>query len=349
MSTQLPRDRPLWQICVADRLDDGRIGVVGKAHHCMVDGLAAVELATLLLDPSPNPDPAEPDGWRAKPAAGWVWRLAEGLSDRLREQATLLQLPARVMRSPARLPAQARSVGLALVRAVRPAKPVYPLNQPISPARHLASFWRPFEDLKRIAREFGVTVNDVLLAISTGGIRRWLQDRGRGAEPLKAMVPVSVRPDGAAEELGNRISFVFVDLPCDEPDAVRRLTEVRAAMSERKRSGDPEGAQAVLEAVKLAPRSVRRTVSRLVASPRTFNLVVSNIPGPREPMYMLGCELQEAYPVVPIADEHALSIGMTTVGERACFGLYTDRESLPDSDRLAAEMEAAIDELLTRA
>src|SRR5262245_26824296 len=349
MSQQLPRDRPLWQICVADRLDDGRIGVVGKAHHCMVDGIAAVELATLLLDPSPEPEPVESDGWQPSRPPGRLRRAAEAIVDRGRETAGLLGVPARLARTPGgrrRLSGQAKRAAVALAHAARRTEPVPPLNQPISPARHLAGFWRRLDDLKKIGRRHDATVNDVLLAVSAGGARRLMLRRGDAPSPLRTMVPVSVRPDDAGDDLGNRISFVFIDLPCDEPDGLRRLRAVRTQMGERKETGEPEGAEAVLGAVKYAPLTLRRVISRLAASPRTFNVTVSNIPGPSSPMYMLGCELEEAYPVVPIPDEHALSIGMTTVRDRACFGLYTDRESLPDGDELAVDIDASIDELL---
>jgi WS/DGAT/MGAT family acyltransferase len=348
MSSQLPRDKPLWQMCVADRLDDGRIGVVGKAHHCMVDGIAAVELASLLLDPSADPETPDDDQWRPQRGPGAARRTLAGMLDRIRDQGSLLGFAGRLAGSPQRLnalPAEARRAGLALAHAASRTEPVHPLNQPISPARHLAGFWRPLGDLKRIARAHGATVNDVLLAVSAGGARRLLQRRDQQPIPLRAMVPVSVRVDGEADDLGNRISFVFIDLPCDEPDPIRRLRAVQAAMSERKEDGDPAGAEVVLGAVKFAPRILQRAISRLAASPRTFNLVVSNIPGPREPMYMAGCELEEAYPVVPLADQHALSIGMTTIRDRACFGIYTDREALPDADRFAIEVDAAIEEL----
>ncbi len=349
MSSQLPRDRPLWQICVADRLDDGRIGVVGKAHHCMVDGVAAVELASLLLDPSPDAEPPVDQGWRASRAPGAAWRTVSAMIDMVRVQSRLVGFAGRLARSPGRiaaLPGDLRRAGLALAHALDRTEPVPPLNQPISPARHLASFWRPLDEIKRVARGFDATVNDVLLVVSAGGARRLLERRGQPPTSLRTMVPVSVRPDDEADELGNRISFVFIDLPCDEPDPIRRLRMVQLAMSERKEDGDPEGAEAVLSAVKFVPRVVQHAISRLAASPRTFNLVVSNIPGPSEPMYMLGCELEEAYPVVPIADEHALAIGMTTVRDRACFGLYTDRESLPEADQLALDVDASIDELI---
>lgn len=348
MSRQLPRDRPLWQMCIAERLDDGRIAVIGKAHHCMVDGIAAVELASLLLDPTPIPPPATPDGWLPRRPPGPTRRLLGGVVDRLLEEASLARLAARVPRSPshvAELVEHVGRVGKALAHSMRPAEPMEPVNQPITGARHLAWFSRPLADMKRIGRPFGASVNDVLLAASAGGMRRFLRDRDREPRPLKTMVPVNVR-EGDATELGNRISFVFVDLPCDEPDPLRRLQNVRSEMSERKEQGMPEGGDAVMAAIRYMPRTAQHAVSRRIASPRTFNLTVSNIPGPRAPMYMRGCELEAAYPVVPIAKEHAVSIGMTTVRDDACFGLYAASEAIPDSDRLAEAVNGSIDELL---
>lgn len=139
---------------------------------------------------------------------------------------------------------------------------------------------------------------------------------------------------------------MFVDLPCDEPDPVRRLRRLQSALGKRKRGRDPATANSVLNLMGYAPRRVQRLLSRIVASPRMFNLTVSNIPGPSQPMFMLGCELREAYPVVPIPDRHALSIGMTTIQDRACFGLYADRDSLGDVRRVADAVERSSDELL---
>jgi hypothetical protein len=157
---------------------------------------------------------------------------------------------------------------------------------------------------------------------------------------------VNVRAPGEEGELGNQISFMFVDMPCDEPDPVRRLREIHATTSERKRTGDPEAANDVVRALGFALTPLQRVVSRVIASPRTFNLVVSNIPGPQEPLYMRGCRLREAYPVVPLADRHALSIGFTSVDGGAFFGVYADSDSVPDADRLAGDIGEALDELL---
>jgi WS/DGAT/MGAT family acyltransferase len=349
MSRPLARDRPLWEMWIADRLDDGSIGLVGKAHHCMVDGIAAVELGTLLLDPTPDPPEDPSDDWEPEAVPPGSLLAARALLDRVRQELTLARIPAHLLASPGRLlrlPGDALRTAQALAGSLLPPAPPSPLNRAGSPLRHLATAERPLDDLRRIKRRHGTTVNDVLLAAAAGALGRFLAGRGDEAVDLKAMVPVSVRDPEEDDGLGNRISFVFLELPCHETDPVERLAAVHEAMTQRKEESLPERSDALLRAAALTPRTVQHVLSRVMASPRTFNLVVSNIPGPREPLFMDGCELIEAFPVVPLADEHALSIGMTTVRDRACFGLYADRATLPDADDLAAGLDAAIDELL---
>jgi WS/DGAT/MGAT family acyltransferase len=350
MSHQLDRSRPLWQLCIADRLDDGRIGVVGKAHHCMVDGIAAVELAALLLDPTPDADPPAPDGWRPAPTPAALTRLAGGVLDQLRGDFELMRVPAKVAGSPRRAigaAAKGFDAARAALSMLRPAPPIPSINTRISPLRHLATVRRPLEDLKAIRANFGTTVNDVVLAASTGGIRRFLEQRAEPTVRLKAMVPVNVRKP--EEHGGNHISFMFVNLPCDEPDPVRRLQAIHGDTAERKSEGESHWVNDILGAIGYFPQPVCDAVSHVMASPLLFNLTVSNIPGPSEPMYMLGCELEEAYPVVPIADGHALSIGVTTIRDQACFGIYADRQVLPDADLVAEAISESVDELLARA
>ncbi len=348
ISRPLPRDRPLWQIAVADRLEDGRIGMVGKVHHCMVDGIAAVELSSLLLDADSAPPPPEPDSWIPQAGPDARELVAGAIADLARSQVDLAALPARVASSPGRaldFASRARRAAGALVDAARPARFARALNRRISPRRHLGQLDRPLAELLEMRRAFGVKLNDILLAACAGGVREFLRERGELPIRLKTMVPVSVRDEDDADRLGNQISFIFVDLPCDEPDAVRRVREIHAATTNRKRAGQPEGANDVMRSLRFAPPPIQRLVSRLIATPLAFNLTVSNIPGPREPLYMCGCPLAEVYPVVPIADRHALSIGMTTVGDGAFFGLYADSESLPEVDELAQCIDRAIDEL----
>lgn len=346
MSTPLSQVDPLWQIWIADKLSDGKIGVVGKAHHCMVDGIAAVEIAALLLDATPDPPPRDSEDWQPRPAPSTVRMLAGGVRDRLADELGLVRLPARLARSPRQLVDDTQRAARALAHSFSSPAPSSMLNRPISPLRHLAFADRPLDDLKRVKSRFRTTINDVLLAATSGGVRRFLQQHGERPARLKTMVPVNLREVDKAGDLGNRISFLFVDLPCDEPDPIRRLLDIHMTMSDRKRAGEPQGGDFVLRALGYAPHRLQKVASRLVASPRAFNLTVSNIPGPREPLYMNGCELEEAYPVVPIADRHAVSIGITTIKDGAFFGIYADRETLPDAELLAHDIDESVEELI---
>lgn len=345
MSTPLSRERPLWELWIADQLDDGRVGVVGKAHHCMVDGIAAVELAALLLDAEPDPPPDQPDPWEPAPGPSASDLFIGGVLDRARDQLRLASSAARMVASPGRLVGGVERSGRALVHSLARTSPVERLNEPLSPYRHVGTLSRSLDELRLVKRAFGTTVNDVLLAAAAGGVRRYLERHDTEPPRLKAMVPVNVRAGGSGE-LGNRIAFLFIELPCDEPDPLARLAAVHLATREAKAAGEPEGADAVLELASYAPSPVQRVLSRIVASPHTFNVVVSNIPGPAEQLYMLGCPLREAYPIVPLAERHGLSIGFTTVAGGAFFGVYADRDSVPDPDRVAGEIGNALDELI---
>src|SRR5271166_1478207 len=347
MSIPLRRDRPLWEMWICENASDRTFAIVGKSHHCMVDGLAAVELASLLLDPTDEPVVCDPEPWCATPEPGSERLLARGVRDLLGQPLDLLQWSRRVASSPA---PDVVPIAAGVVRATRAlngflrAAPTSVLNGELSPLRCLARALRPLEDLRTIKHAYGTTLNDVILAAVAGGIRTYLLRRGEEPVPLKVMVPVSVR--NPADVLGNHISFVFADLPCDDPDPLGRLYQVHASMSRCKRDGEPEGSDLVLKAASWTPVTVQQALSRLIASPRAFNLVVSNIPGPAAPMYMLGCQLQDVYPMVPLADQHAVSVGMITVHDQACFGVYADREALPDVQMLAQDIDDAVTELI---
>lgn len=350
MSVPLRRDRPLWEMWICEDTGDEQLMLIGKMHHCMVDGIAAVELSSLLLDPTPEPSACEPDGWTAVPAPDPPGLMFGAARDRLGEQLGLLRWPLRAVGSPSRavseLAAGAPRVVRALAHSLRPA-PQSSLNMPLSPLRRLGWAQRPLDDLRKVKRCHGTTVNDVLLAAVAGGVRKLMTRLGEEPVSLKAMVPVSVRDE--SDVLGNHVSFVFADLPCQEPDPVRRLGRVHATMSQRKRDGEPEGADLAFKAAAYTPGVVQHAISRIFASPRTFNLVVSNIPGPPQQLYLRGCPLQAAYPVVPLADSHALSVGMTSVGDSVCLGIYADREAIPQAGQLASDIDTEIGELLATA
>jgi WS/DGAT/MGAT family acyltransferase len=349
MSIPLRRDRPLWEIWVYENEAKREFALVGKAHHCMVDGIAALELASLILEPTSaqiEPEP-EPEQWTPESEPGRDGLLARGLRDLIGDQVDVARYVQRAIMAPHTTARDTATSALRAFRAVdhllRPA-PASVLNESLSPLRRLATALRPLEDLRTIKDAFGTTINDVVLAAVAGGIRTYLLGRGEEPAELKVMVPVNVRRPG--EIMGNHISFVFAELPCQEPDPVGRLYQAHTAMSRAKREGEPEGSDLVLKTASFTPGAVQQALSRVFASPRAFNLVVSNIPGPPQPMYMLGCQLQAAYPMVPLAEHHAVSVGMLTVNDQACIGVYADREALPDVKLLAKHIDDAVSELL---
>ena len=344
LSAPLARDRPLWEMWVAPRLPDGRIAIVGKAHRCVVDGSALVGLAGPLLDRAPGDVARNGAGWKPQPAPTPGERLAQAVAARTADSAALALAPLRLA-SPQRLravPGAARRGVRMLGHTMLPPAPGSVLNRPGSSARHLERVARPLEDLRAVRRRYDVTFDDVLLAVCAGALRRFALRRGEPPRPLKAMVPVDVRH---AADTGHRISFVFVELPCDEPEPVARLMRVHRATDQRRRDGEAADTDAALRALARTPRPVQRALAHAVAHPRLCNLVVSNVPGPARPAYLRGCRLRELYPAVPLSDRHALSIGVATVDGRACFGLYADAITLPDAQELGADLDAAVDEL----
>lgn len=349
MSAPLDHDRALWELWIAEELDGGQLGVVGKAHHCLVDGLAAVELMALLLDAVEEPEAEPPDGWSPAPRPGALELLGGAVSHQLEQALDFLRLPLGWARDPSRLlelPSRAHRAALASAHTLLPPAPPSPLNGPMAAGRHLACRARALADLKLIKERFGTTVNDVLLSASAGALRGLLEHRRAPLHQVKAMVPVSI--EGPGEGWGNGIAFLFLALPCEETDPVWRLREIHVAMRERKRAREPEGAGAVLDALGYAPRRLRRAISRVFASPQVSNLTISNIPGPQIPLYLMGCQVTHAYPIVPLADGHGISIGMTTVGGQACFGVYAQAELADDAELIARGIDEAIDELLAR-
>jgi len=349
LSTPLQHDRALWELWIAPELDDGQFGVVGKAHHCLVDGLAAVELMALLLDPTPEPEPGEEEHWEPQAGPGGLELAAEAVRHQAEQALDIARLSLGYALEPARLldlPGQAWRGTRALVHAASPLAPPSRLSGEMSPMRHLACHACSLRDIKTIKDRFDTTVNDVLLTVTAGALRELAQERDEPLREIKAMVPVSVQ--APSERWGNRIAFLFLELPTAEADPVWRLREIHVAMRDRKREREPEAVDAIFNAVSYAPRAVRRLASRVLASPHLSNLTVSNIPGPQVPLYLMGCEARRAFPVVPLTDGHGISIGMTTIQDEACFGIYAQAELTEDAERLARAIDAEIDALLAR-
>jgi len=346
LSEPLARTSPLWRLYLAPLVEGSRVGILCKLHHAMVDGKSAVEVATLLFDLDPEAVAPERQPWTPAPEPSPARLTLDALSERGRE-------PLRAARDIARLAANpiggGNRVGDTLRRAalavgedlLRPA-PASFLNREIGPARALRRARLSRRQVDRVRKHSGATVNDVCLAVVAGGLRELsLASHRPGIAPLKAMVPVSVRGPEEQAELGNRISFAFVDLPVNEHSPIRRLDLVQEQTAAFKRAGRPAGTQALVGALGVLPAMLRRPAARAMASERAYNLVVSNIPGPPRSVYMLGAELEQAYPVVPLSERHALSIGIFSYRQDLFLGLYADPLALPDVDRLPVALSVS--------
>ena len=350
LSAPLDRRRPLWEIRLAPRLTGGRCGLVAKIHHALVDGRSAVEVAQLLFDVEPNGVAELPTPWEAPPAPG-ATRLAAravalGAGESLRAARGAARMAGEPRAAASRIAGTLRRAALAAGEDLLRPAPASALNARIGPRRMLVRHSVDLDEVRRIKRAADATVNDVCLTLAAGALRRLALARGEEPRPLKAMVPVNVRLDVDAQALGNRISFAFVELPLELTSDRGRLARIRRSTAAFKRDGRPEGAHAVLGALGMLPDPLRGLAARAVASPRLFNLTISNVPGPDFPLYMLGAELIEAHPVVPIAQGHALSIGIFGYLGRLHFGFYADPHAFPEARELPEAFDSALRELL---
>ena len=349
LSQQLPRGRALWRVLLAPRLDDGTIGLVMQVHHAMVDGKSAVELALVLLDISPDEPPPPPDDWEAAPGPSSTRLALDALADRGGESLRFAGGLARMAVSPARgvrLADSLRRAALTVGEDVLRPAPASFVNVPIGPRRTLVHHAAELAPLLAVKRRFAATLNDVALTVVAGALRRQIMGAGGRPHALRAMVPVSVRGDAETGDLGNRVSCVFVDLPVDRPHAVDRLLAIRAASGDFKRDQTAAAHEKLIDAMALLPGLLKGPAARLAVSAKVFNLTVSNVPGPRVPVYLLGAEMLEAVPVVPLVDGHALSVGMFSYGGRLVFGCYADPVALPAVASLPAALAASVGEIV---
>ncbi len=351
LSVPLARDRPLWEIRLAPRMSEGRCGLVAKMHHALVDGRSALEVAQLLFDAEPHADVSPmPVRFEAPQAPGagrlGARALVMGAEESLRAARGAARMAGEPRAAAGRIAGTLRRAALATSEDLLRPAPSSALNARIGPRRTLIRHSVELDEVREVRVRAGGTVNDVCLAVVTGALRELTLARGDEPRPLKAMVPVNVRADEEAGALGNRISLAFVNLPLDTPRARTQLTRIRRDTEAFKRDERPAGAEAVLAGLGLLPDALRGVVARALASQRSYNLTISNIPGPDVPLYMLGAELIEAYPVVPMAEGHALAIGIFGYRDRLNFGLLADPEAFPQVRDLPGAMSASLSRLL---
>jgi len=359
MSRRLDRERPLWEMTLVTGLEGGRTALVPKMHHALVDGMAAVDVGTVILDPSPEPlelEPGEP--WQPRPydrrrhlAKLPLDVMADTTNRMLREgskrSARLVQ-PVRAVTQTAGDLRRATELLTELARQ-RPAAPMTPLNHAIGPNRRYALHRAELAPLKAAAKGAGGTVNDGVLAIVAGTLHRYFVAAGfTPARDPVALVPVSVRREG--EEGGNRISTVLVDLPASVEDPAERVRQVNATMLKIKDSAAVRAGALMVHAGGLAPPLVSSQLARAMSGVRAFNLVVSNVPGPQVPFYLHGRRMLAVHPAVPLnPSTQGLNVGVLSYDGGVCFGLSADSGLEPGLPVVVQALREATDELLALA
>jgi diacylglycerol O-acyltransferase / wax synthase len=355
-SQPLDRSKPLWENWLVEGLEDGRFALISKTHHSLVDGVAGVDLATVLFDTErePEEDSTELESWQPQPepsAADLVLagvrgaiNVAVGLTARTLSAAT------RPGTTAARLRDAVEGVGEIAWAVLNPA-PESPLNVEIGPHRRYVVVRQQLEDYKQVKDALGGTVNDVILTVVSGALARWLRSRGIRTEGLemRALVPVSVRTHEHHGTMGNQLAVMRGPLPVYIRDPVARLRFVKKAMDGLKESKQAVGAATLTAVNNLAPPTILAQASRLNFSTRLFNLIVTNIPGPQVPLYLLGHELHDLFPIAFLPKDHALAVAIMSYNGRLEYGLLADFDALPDLDVIAEGIDESLAELLETA
>jgi len=354
LSSPLDNSRPLWEMYLIEGLEGGLFAILSKSHHAMVDGMAAVDIGQVILDVTPEPRAMGTDVWRPAREPTALELLVGGVADSLRSPATVVDSVKSglgdIRETAFDLGRNMAGVLSAAATVVRPPA-ASPLNVEIGEQRRYGTADTSLADYKRIRKAHGGTINDVVLAVIAGALREWLMTRGENLYPrstIRAMVPVSMRPDSDATSGGNQVAAFLCDLPVGEPDPVVRLQRVAFEMGQLKASGQALGAQAIVGLTGFAPPTLHAIGARAASglTRRVWNLVVTNVPGPQFPLYAGGSRMLAAYPVVPLAKNQAVSIGLTSYDGGVFYGLNADRDAMPDVDVLSECIVAALSELL---
>jgi WS/DGAT/MGAT family acyltransferase len=351
-SQRLDRTKPLWEMWMVEGFADRRWALISKTHHALVDGVSGVDLTTMLFDLQPEPQHHDDAHvWVPQPEPSDAELAAASLTSAARRTLSLPVRAAQLATQPSHALEQARETlgGLAEVaRASMSSAPDTPLNVAISPHRRIAIAPARLEDFKLVKNAFGGTVNDVVLAVVAGALRDWLHSRGMRTEGLemKACVPVSTRAPEHDGSLGNRITQLIAPLPIHIADPVERLRSVTAAMAGIKDSKQALGAEIIAGAQDFAPPTILAQSSRMNFSTRFYNLLVTNIPGPQFPLYLLGRELEEIFPVAFLAGDRALAIAIMSFNGGMNFGLIGDLDAMADIDVVTEGITHSLRELV---
>jgi diacylglycerol O-acyltransferase len=356
-SQRLDRSKPLWEMWLVQRMAGGRFALIAKTHHALVDGISGVDITTVLFDTAAEPTATArpPAPWTARPLPGSAKLLGEALLERTTVPAEMTRGARALLRAPRRAAAQLKdglmSIGATTIAGVSAPAPPSPFNVDIGPHRRYTFVDGDLAQFKEIKNSLGGTLNDVVLASVSLALGRYLRAQGEDTEglTLKAMVPVSVRADvkqgSHPPALGNQVAAMWAPLPVGVENPADCLRQISRAMDNLKESGQAVGAQVLIDLVGFAPPTILSQAARLQARQRFFNLVVTNVPGPQFPLYLLGRRLQVLYPVVPLARRQALGIAVMSYDGHLGFGLLADYDALPQLEGLARDLRWAISAL----
>ncbi|WP_436794988.1 wax ester/triacylglycerol synthase family O-acyltransferase [Actinospongicola halichondriae] len=343
----LDRSRPLWELWFVDGLADGRVALIEKIHHAIVDGVSGVEVATVLLDLQPDVEAADPTPWTPAPLPRPVGRLAAEISQSLRPPVDAVTAAIGRLLHPVSSATDLASDLLDIRDGLSQPKraPESPLNQEVGHRRELTVVRRPLEAVRDSAHAHDATVNDLVLSAVGGGLRRWLRARGDlpddPAFELRALIPVSMHTSDG--EIGNQVGSLFVPIPVGIDDPVARLQSIASDLAERKAGGAARSSAMLLHAVDLLPAAITRTMSLAVHHQGLVNLVITNVPGPPFALYAMGAEMLDAVPVVPLAGNLGLSVGVLSYNGSLNIGLFADPDVVPDLDVLRDGIDAEFD------
>jgi len=374
----LDRSRPLWEAYVLEGLPDNDFAILTKVHHATIDGSSGVEMLTTILDSEPDGDeiPLDDGSWRAEPNPGALDLIGRAAINYVKTPGRAARIQLRTMQQ---LAEAARASGLASMigagrrqlptvlggsnddesdqngsgGGIRISAPPTPFNKSISPHRRLAMGSMPLAEIKALKSGIGATVNDVVMAISAGALRNYLLTHDALPEaPLRAMVPVSVRTGEEADPWTNRVSGLVSNLPTNIEDPLERVMSVHQSMMAAKSQFDMLPADTLVDAAQLTLPAVAVQASRVAASLRLgdrgtapVNVVISNVPGPRRPLYMAGAKMKRFYPVSTVAEGVGLNITVQSYLDTLDFGLVSCRELIPDLDYLLELHIAEVDVL----
>lgn len=354
VSRRLDRSRPLWEIYVVEGLEGDRVALLYKSHQALVDGVHTVDLGQLLLDMSPEPKVLDPDDWTPRPVPSTLGLVAEAVVDSVTAPRTVVDTVSvaagTARRTAGRVTGRTATVAQALTG--RRPKGRGPVVGPLSQHRRVVTVETRLADYRLIREAHGGTVNDVILATLTGGLRAWLMTRAEslgGQRQLRAVVPVSVIDDELeATSLGSQIAAHFVELPVGEASPLVRLHQVTYSFQAHADTGRSVAANRLAGIAGFAPTTFHAIGSRVAADElrRGYHLSVTNVPGPQSPLYAAGATMVATYPVPPLHEGHPLAIGVTSYDGKVFYGLTADRDALPDADLLGTCITEALDELL---